>query len=202
MTRLVEVAGGLIVVPSALGGGLTWYYIHKLRRPILLSPQSQFKPPLRWRWSLSQSAIFHRRMVLALRTCRATAQSSTLFRETPVEATLRRVLSANRKPESGWESILSDLEEVAIEIDRRLLQFEREPREVRRRMARGFDKDVAQVELASRKAIDMFQSWQRTLPSGSTEKIIERINLLNGALGEIREIDGLNDDINRDMSKE
>ncbi len=189
MSRLIEVVLMVMCIPAMAASALIWYYIRKLRRPIMFSSQSQFKPPLRWRWSLSQAAIFHRRLVLALRACRATAESSSLYSPTSSEAGLRRIPSLTKKRESSWESILSELELVAIEIDRRLLSFEREPREVRRRMIEGFERDVSQVELASAKAVGMFQSWQRTLPSGSADKVIDRIDALDSALSEIQHLD-------------
>ncbi len=177
-----------LAVPSIAGGGLAWIYIRRLRRPILLSPSSAFKPPLRWRWSLSQAAIFHRRLVLALRTARATAES--LFVGVPASGDLsvRRMLTTGKRKEVGWESVLGELEAVAVGIDRRLLALEREPREVRRRMMVGFEQDVNEVERAAGEAVEMFRSWQRSLPQGSATGVADRLSALREALEEIREL--------------
>lgn len=191
MARLIEALFAGLAVPAVVAAGLAWAYIRRLRRPILLSPTSAFKPPLRWRWSLSQAAIYHRRMVLALRTARATAEG--LFAGVPTghDAGLRRALGSARRRDShdgGWEGVLGELEGVAVTIDRRLIALEREPREVRRRMAAGFEQDVAEVEEAAAEAVGMFRSWQRSLPDGSASAVSERLSALRQALEEIREL--------------
>ena len=186
----MEFAFWLVTLPAVTCAGFAWMYIRRLRRPILLSPQSVFKPPLRWRWSLSHAAIFHRRMVLALRTAQATADNVFASPANLSESPMRRAIGSARKKDPGWESILGELEAVAIGIDRRLLGLEKEPREVRRRMAVGIEHDVAEVERAAGAAVDMFQSWQRSLPQGSAANVVDRLSALKDALEEIKSIQG------------
>ncbi len=185
MTHLLEALAAFLALPSLGAAGVAWVYIRRLRRPIMLSPSSGFKPPLRWRWSFSSAAIYHRRMVIALRTARATAESLAL--ELPVE-TSRRIGPGRKREEVGWDSVLGELEAVAVGIDKRLVALEREPREVRRRMAAGFESDVSELEQAAAEAVAMFRYWHKTLPQGSALAVADRLAALRRALEEIRQL--------------
>jgi hypothetical protein len=144
----------------------------RLKRPILLAPGVGVSVPLRWRWSLSPAAVMHRRLVVA---------TSSVLSAGPIETT--RFGGVRQRP--PWQELVQDLLDLAVSVDRRLVAAERQPRPVRRRLFAEIEPQVVKVEQVAERMRTTVQAQGLGQEERSAEDVVDRLDAIDAALGEI-----------------
>ncbi len=178
MLRFVLFVVVAMVVAVALAGAAAALAVRRLRRPVELYPGARTGAPLRWRWSLSRSALLHRRLVVALASVRLTAASTGAGGS-----------SGGRRRPGAWQDLIGEAETLAADVDRRLVLADAQPRTVRQRAVAGLEPDVAQVEQACGRLADTVRAWAATAPGQAGADLLDRIGAVDAALREVRAID-------------
>ena len=159
----LEVVVLILVVLAAMSAATLALVVHRLRRPLLLF--RGVTVPLRWRWSLARQALLHRRLMVAVGQVRAALPPG---RETP------------------WGDLASDLEALAADVDRELVEVDRRPRPLRQRALPGLDQRVREVEQVAGRLVGGAGSWNAAVPGRSAAEIMERLQAVEGALAELQ----------------
>ena len=172
--------------------------VRHLRRPVELFPGAQTGAPLRWRWSLSRSALLHKRLIVALASVRLAAATSGPLG--PVRSGLaggggrsgRSARSGQPEQSAGsvpWQDLVSEAEALAVDVDRRLVMADAQPRAVRTRAVASLEPEVAQVEQACGRLADTVRTWAAAAPGRTAADLLDRIGAIDAALGEVRAIE-------------
>ena len=199
MLLVVLIVLWFLVMLAAIAAVSAVVAVRHLRRPVELFPGAQTGAPLRWRWSLSRSALLHKRLIVALASVRLAAATSGPLG--PVRSGLaggaggrsgrsaRSGQSGQSAPSVPWQDLVSEAEALAVDVDRRLVMADAQPRAVRTRAVASLEPEVAQVEQACGRLADTVRTWAAAAPGRTAADLLDRIGAIDAALGEVRAIE-------------
>jgi hypothetical protein len=80
---------------------------------------------------------------------------------------------------------MEQAESLAVDVDRRLVLADGQPRGLRNGAVASLEPEVAQVEEACGRLVDTIKTWAAAAPGRSAQDLMERIGAIDAALGEV-----------------
>ncbi|HMC52268.1 MAG TPA: hypothetical protein VKI64_05860 [Acidimicrobiales bacterium] len=169
MTTVLVTVLVVLVVLLAAASVTAALVARRLHRPLELVPGTRGPVPLGWRWSLSQPAVLHKRLLLAMAGVRLAAGGGLRERSDP----------------APWADLVAETERLAVGVEARLVVAAGQPRALRRRLMAQLEPEVAQVEQVAGRLVGTIDAWAEGSPDMSAAQLLERLDAVNAALADV-----------------